>query len=92
MNDYQRGIRDLQNLFRKYGALLLADKGFKKEYHKFLVEHNIKPRKGTKHQRQILRQLEYCGFPPTKTSKTTAGASYSTTVHVALNSIEHKGG
>ncbi len=85
MNDYQRGIRDLQDLFRKHGAILLGIKGLKKEYHNFLLGNGIKPRKGTKIQKQILRHSQYYGFPPTKKIETITGTLDSSTDVYIIN-------
>ena len=80
MNDYQKGIYDLQNVFRKHGSVLVGDIGLKKAYHGFLKKHSIKPRRGTKHQVENLRNLTRYGYPPTEFSQTVSGATGSITI------------
>ncbi len=84
MTEYQKGINELQNLFRKYGVILFGEQGLKEGYHKFLVGHGMKPRKGTRKQILNLRSLAYYGFPPTKASKTITGVGDSTTEVITI--------
>ncbi|KKK61143.1 hypothetical protein LCGC14_3017280 [marine sediment metagenome] len=78
LTEYQKGIRDLQNSLRKYGAVLLGIDGMSEEYHKFLAKNNIKLRRPTKSQRAVQRELVVYGYPPTKTTTTTATSQAKT--------------
>lgn len=75
MEEYQKGIYDLQTLLRKYGGCVIGNVGMKKAYLKFLSENGIQRRRPTKAQRGVHECLY--GFPPScKSTTNTETAVY----------------
>ena len=72
LTEYQRGISDLQDLFREYGAILFGEIKLKDDYHSFLKKNGLPIRRNNKKQREALNYLNRHLPPLTKAKTGTA--------------------